>query len=204
MRKVMLTMLLAVNVGLSAFEEMPNEFSVRQDAEKRFFRVMDGERFIGAVVSSDYGQLDFYDSKREKRWMNLYDHLFEGEKCLGWVKVASDEEWFERSSLIEIFSGEGDLLAKVEAEDGNCFIFRDAETKKALAVALWKWVPTSAFWPSFLNTYVQEWSVMIVDRSRLKEKNMPSGMLVWVLMKHTQKHLRGPNDLPYEDVLPLN
>ncbi len=201
--------ILGVLVGsalCAAEADYPNQFTVRQDDKLRMFRVLDGEKPLGAVVSSDYGQLDFYDSERQKRWTNFFDHLYDkGLNCIASVKVASDDEFYERSTLIQMFAADKKLLAKVQAEGGdNCFIFRDAETEKAFAIGLLKWLPTRTWNLAFLDTYIQEWSVFVVDRPAMEAKGLSCGFLVWALLKHSQKHMPDPKRVPYEETLPAN
>jgi hypothetical protein len=208
--------LMLANVALSqeseAFVDLecPNQFQIQQDAALRLFRMIENEKYLGIIASSDYGVLDFYDSEEEKQWVNRLDSLYDNRgQCIGVVKLASDTEWFwERrnpflpSTHIEIFSDEEELLATVEAEgDGKCFVFRDAENGNPLAIALWSWVPTGTFclsWClSLFDYYVQNWEVIVLDRSRLQERKIPNVFLVWALLKHSQKHFPDPNRIKY-------
>jgi hypothetical protein len=184
--------------------ECPNQFHIRQDPVSRFFRIHEDGKFLGAIVNSGYGRLDFYDADENKQWANLFDLLYDNTgDCIGSVKVASDAQWVKTSTRIEIFSKDEELLAMVQAEgDGKCFVFRDAETLKILAIALWSWVPIGKNWIPLFDNYVQDWSVIIVDRMRLQEKRISNVFLIWSLLKHSQKHFPSPDDLPFVDRLP--
>jgi hypothetical protein len=117
---------------------------------------------------------------------------------IGQVKVISDTEWLGLSTKIEIYSEKEELLASVEDEGGGkCFVFRDAKNNKPLALALWKWLPIGRNFFGLPYTYIQDWTVFIVDRPKLEKQKIPMLFLVWALLKHTQKNLEGPRDLPY-------
>ncbi len=203
-------------------EQGPDRFFIEQDEELRFFRVLENEHCIGSVLSSEYGVLDFYDDHGEKRFVNQHDALYDYRgRLVGLVKLASDTEWFwerksifQRSTHIDIFSGEEKLLATLDAEgDGSCFVLRDAVDDKPLAVALWSWRRNSQrlHFLSWIEDYVQNWEVMlqnwevlIVDRARFQEDKMLHVFLVWALMKHSQKYFPDPERVVYLDQLPEN
>lgn len=202
--------------------ECPTQFHVQQHPVTRMFRVFEDEQFLGAVVNSSYGVMDFYDDKKEKQWVNRFDELYDClGNCVGKVKLASDTEkqeiwekslypstWIELffyytpSTLIEIFSAQDELLATVEAESGKeGFVFRDVD-KKPLAVAFWKWVPKGTRGWLWQGTYcVQDWEVIIVDHERLREKKIPNVFLIWALLKHSQKYFPKPACVPYQSEL---
>ena len=161
--------------------DCPNQFHIRQDSDLRVFHVFEGESYFGCVVNSDYGKLDFYDSKKEKKYVNIYDILYDDFGNIGSVNFLSDFDWsywITRPDRIEIFSKENTLLATLRAEGDNysSFVFRDAETNKALAIGIHSSLPTKT---SYFNEYfVQDWSVFIIDRQRLEEKKISSVYLI--------------------------
>jgi hypothetical protein len=188
----------------------PDEFHIQQDSSLRMYRVVEDTKCLCTILNSDYGVFDFYDPAEKRQWTNRFDSLYDdANNCIGLVKLASDTEgfwerksWFQQSTAMEIFSGEKQLLLCVEAEgDGQCFVFRDAENNRPLAVALWSWIPTWS-WFSVLGYHVQDWQVMIIDRERMQEKNIPNIFLVWALLKHSQKHHPSPDLVPYQQTLP--
>lgn len=188
--------------------ECPDQFRIEQDAQLRMFRVLDNLDCVGFALNSDYGEIDFYNSRREKEWINLYDCLCDASgNCIGHITF----EWrskglFQKSSpLIKLFSAEDELLAILEeGENGKSFVFRDPETGKALAAALWSWLPTGAYETPVLKYYIQEWEVLIVDRHKLQQKKIPNIYLVWVLLKYSQLHFPDPNRILYIDKLPCH
>lgn len=181
----------------------PDHFEVAQDFALRAFHIRDGTICLGTILNSDYGVFDFYNSQREKCWINRFDVLYDPEEqILAWVKV-NTAGFFNETSSIEIFSPRGEVLSILQPEgDGKCFVFRDAENNKPLAIALWSWKPTETSWFSWFDYYVQNWEVIIVDRERLEEKNISTTFLIWGLLKHSQKHFPDPNQIKYQKTLP--
>lgn len=124
------------------------------------------------------------------------------EQFLANVKIEYNH-FFNPSPPVEIFSAKKELLAVLQAEgDGKCFVFRDGENKKPLAMALWSWVPTGASCLSWFDYHVQNWEVMLVDRNRMQERGIPNIFLIWALMKHSQQHFPDPNKINYQKTLP--
>jgi len=180
--------------------DCPNQFHIKQDPTLRVFHVFEDDNYFGCVVNSGYGELDFYDSKKEKKYGNIRDDLYDDFGRIGSVKFLSDFDWYywlTRPARIELFSKKNMLLATLRAEGDNySFVFRDAETNKALAIAILNWIPTKNSY--FYEYYIQDWSVFIVDRERLEEKKILSVYLIWALLKHSQTKMPSPNDIKYE------
>ncbi len=183
--------------------ECPDHFHVTQDRALRAFRVAEEGKHLGTILSSDYGVFDFYNEQGEKLWVNRFDSLFDcAGTCIAHVRLESDG-FFHSSTWVEILSANEELLVIVQAEgDGKCFVFRDGKNKKPLAVALWSWMPTGTYWPSWRDYYVQNWEVMLIDGKRLDEKKIPAIFLIWALLKHSQKHFPNPDEIKYQTTLP--
>jgi hypothetical protein len=206
--------------------ECPTRFHVKQDKKQRFFRIMDGSKYLGAAVSSSYGVFDFYNDHNEKKWCNVFDTLFDSESNhIAYMTQASDimaaenrKLWFwERRKIdppptqISVFTspsryahddrgrpGKEKLFLTFEAErNSNFFVFRNAETGLAVATATWNWVPISESYFASWGRHVQEWEVTITDRSLLQRTKAPNILLIWTLLKHSQKHLDGTNRVNY-------
>lgn len=177
----------------------PDQFEVVQDFALRVFHIRDGSTNLGTILNSDYGVFDFYNSKQERCYTNRFDALYDGEEdTIALVKVHSTS-FFGPIPSIEIFSAKGEPLSILQAEgDGKCFVFRDTDNNKPLAIALWSWIPTETSWFSWFDYYVQHWEVIITDRNRLKEKGIPVTFLIWGLLKHSQKHFPDPNRIKYQ------
>ena len=193
--------------------EYPNEFYVIQDSKLgilgecqgvRVFRVMDKNHVLGSIFSSEYAVLDFYNSNNIQLCKIFHDSILDNEGfCVGTVKDISDEAevgWFEKvKTNVEVYSETSLLVGTVKEEIlQNCFFFRDAETNQTLAIAIWGRISTDKSYFSFLNTYVQGWSIVIIDRAGFKEKGIPVLYLVGALMKHSQRNFENPYwNLPY-------
>jgi hypothetical protein len=194
--------------------EPHSEFSIHQDPHMRVFYVRANDEVLGTVLNSKWGQFDFYDGERKKRWTNSYDSLFDdfghqiGE--LVWEKDPEMEKWFwererfvyTRMSYINIYNGDKkELLATFhpfrEGNEALC-VFSDGQTKQPLAIAYWFWTKSGWFSPQ-----LQNWQIYIVDRPRLQERNISDVFLIWVLLKHSQDHFSfGPNQYNYVTELP--
>lgn len=184
----------------------PDQFHVVQDCYTRSFRILKGGQSFGRITSSGFGRLDFYDSDGGLQWVNLMDDLYDiFGRSVGKVDVTTLLEWyFVGSGRIDIFSESQEHLATMQTEgESNHFIFRDAQTLQPLAIADWNWIPTGTGFLACLglDCYVQEWSVVILDRKRLIERRIPDVFLVWALLKHSQKHLPSPDDLHFESTI---
>lgn len=208
-----LFLLLTVTVLCGEDLVCPNHFHIRQDPALRMFHIFDDQRVIGSIVSSNFGVLDFYDHKMEQKWVNHYDSLFDmSDNCIGSIKFTAATQWFwERKNLfhqskeIAIFSSQAEFLATFDAEgEEKCFVFRDPENRKPLAIALWSWIPDGIPWFSSYDYKKQDWEVIIVDRSRIEEKKIPFIFLIWVLLKHSQRHFPNPDVVPYLDKPPTS
>jgi hypothetical protein len=181
-------------------------------------RICDKEHYL-ARIDGGCAHFDFHDKCKEKQWVNHYDALYDNaHHRIARIQFAYEKEpfWerknlFQRSKKIELFSNQSELLATFDQE-ADCpekgegtFVFRHPVTGEPLAFALWKWDPPVQ-WHHYLQVHEidhQEWSVSIVDAEYLRSKNIHLTILAWVLLKHSQCHLRGPlYDLPYEFVRP--
>jgi hypothetical protein len=185
--------------------DCPDTFQIREDHKRRVFRILDGGKNLGVAINSNYGQFDFYDHEKELRWVNIRDSLhtlskdgrFLGE-CIATVTVLSDLRTF-KSNRIDLFSDQNKPLAYLDAEgDTRTYVFRDAETDQPLATAIWNWTRIGRWSLSDWND-IQDWSVQIVDRTRLQEKKIPILFLVWTLLKHSQKYGASPREYPFEE-----
>ena len=185
--------------------DYPDQFQIRQDDTLRMFQILNDKQFLGTVVNSDYGIFDFYNSKNEKEWVNQEDSLYDKFGCLvGSIQFAYYKEWFKRSNRIDIYSDKGELLAILDAEGGdNRFVFRDAKTQEPMAIALWNKARRSSLF-SMAPYKLKDWTVTVVDPLMFQEKKMPLVFLVWVLLKHSQRHFPSPRRCPYGLEFKLN
>ena len=191
----------------------PNQFHIRQDPVLRMFHIFDDRTSLGAVLSSSFGQLDFYDHEMKKQWVNRNDSFFDSsERCIGSIKFRAETEWFwarknlfRQSTEITIFSSGGELLATFDAEgEGTYFVFRDPENRKPLAIALWNWILAGKSIFSWFDQSIQDWEVIVVDRPRMEEKKIPVIFLVWAILKQAQMHFPDPAIVKYLDKPPTS
>ncbi len=105
--------------------------------------------------------------------------------------------------------GKEKILVSFEQEgegSDNFFVFREAESGLAIAQAVWrKWIPTRYHLlpRNDPSDPVQEWDVTITNQALMQQKQITKVMLIWTLLKHSQKYLPGPYaDTPYMDVPP--
>jgi hypothetical protein len=150
LKKLSVVILCCINISAftidftSGFSDIDclNQFHIRQDNLLRVFHVVEDENYYGCIVSSSFGKFDFYDNKKEKKYENIYDDLFDDFEKIGSIKFLYDADWnwITRPKKLEIFSKENIHLATLRSEGDNyTFVFRDADTNKALAVAILNW-----------------------------------------------------------------
>ncbi len=191
--------------------ECPNEFQIRQEPSMRVFSILDNTQFLGAIVNSDYGQLDFYNSDKIKLGFNLLDCLYDSSNnLLGFIKWQVDPEtkkwfwqrkhlFFTRKTHIILFSNIGTPIVTLDEEgEGGSFVFRDYDTQKPLAIALWSSSLLGSCFIAKFDISVQNWDVIIVDRPLLEERQILPIFLTWSLLKHSQLRFPSPSDFPYE------
>lgn len=204
MKRLLMGLILSGLAQLTAYD-LPNEFQIRQEPyqNRRVFRILDQEKMIGYATNSERGKLKFYGVNGELKWVNDEDLLYTAfGEVMGSVDLASDSEWFGSSTKIEIAASDSDWEGTCEVEgDGNAFVFRDRDSGRPLAIAIWKWVPKDPGW-IFNSGYFQEWAVFITDWEFIKEKQISPIFFIWPLLKHSQKNLPSEEDAPYTDNLP--
>lgn len=174
------------------FTELPNEFHIQQDHELRQFRLTAHDELLNIILNSKSHKFDFYDSQNQKQGCGQFHSLYQPSgQCMGYVKVKSDFQFLPPySKLIEILSDEDELLASVQPEDDEKeFVFRDAETGDILATARWNCLVKKHRYFSWLDQTVQDWTVTILHPERLQEKEISKELLVWALLKHSEKYL---------------
>lgn len=172
--------------------QYPDEFQIQQDSASSLFHIRANEKTEGFIVNKSYKGYEFYDLERKRQGIGRYDSLYENSGCcIGFVKVKSESQWFPpKSTLIEIFSNHDQLLATVESEeDKTCFIFRDPVTRDPLAIAHWSCIPYYSWLVPFTGCRKQDWSVTILDALQLQEKEISQSLLIWALIKHSEKNL---------------
>jgi hypothetical protein len=203
-----------VHVGAICAFEGGQEFRIHQEASRRTFTVSQEGRFLGAVLSSDYGRLDFYDADHKRIHVNHEDVLFDDtDKRIGLIRWEKDEEskkWFwQRKCMLYrfkthlIFYEDADtpVFTLDEEGAGHSFVFREYETKKPLAVALWSWSLLGNSSIAAFDDHVQDWNVILVNSPLMEEKNISFVSLIWTLLKHSQLHFPSPSDYPFEPSL---
>jgi hypothetical protein len=182
-----------------------SQFQLEQVPNRRLFKWSDATQTLGTVYSSDWGFLDFYDHQNMRQWTGEHDVLLDVQDK--WVGIVTNEE-ADAPKRMGVSSKTGKRLAYFNQEQvsegtgESLFAFRDAETHLPLAYAYWAWSPAKLWHHEWIKheTTHQGWSLKIIDDARLREKNISSTHLAWVLLKHTQRNLLGPDDLPYQSL----
>lgn len=169
--------------------DYPDQFIIRQDPLKRGFQVFDEGTLLATIVFSAYGVMECYDTEGEKIWLNENNFFYTRSGRDFSVHVLSDdmlgvgETYSFSSTKIEIYAPGRVLLAIFQAtdEERRHFVFLDAETGETLAMAKW--------YGQIQNSMRdQEWRVAV------QEKKIPIDVLIWTLLKHSQKFLPGFED----------
>jgi len=195
-------------------DEYPNEFQIHQEVSRRRFVILDSTQSLGTVLNSRYGQFDFYDKNEIKTHTNLEDNLFDktGDllSYIEWRKDIEAQKWFWQRKCVFcpfrthmiLYSNTGTPLITFDEEgEGKSFVFRDCETRKPLAVAFWSSSLLKPFYIATSDDLIQDWNLIIVDRSSLQEKRISFVFLIWALLKYSQLHFPNPDLYPYEQEL---
>lgn len=186
----------------------PSSFQLIEDPYERLFRVNSDNQLLCTVLNTEYGVLEFYDANGEKLCFNTRNDLYNNNgNIIASAWVVSDRErnpncwWYQSndfcgSSRIDILTNNVPLFYM--QLEGSGIVYRDAESHLPLAVVLWSdLVVKEGFFTSLFNTYSKKWSFLVIDAARLKEKEISYTLLIWALLKHIQKTLKSPEELPY-------
>lgn len=188
--------------GASSLSEFPEQFYIQQHPALRLFRIVSDDSLLGLAASTQKESFNFYDTQKQKCFVNRIKCLYAPTgRCIGHIRHKADKEFIPRSTFAEIRADDDTLLVVMDAEDakGDRFIFRDAETLEPLAVANWNFEFPKNYYLSWISN-TQNWSVTILNRKRLLEKEISMVHLSWALLKTSEKHFPFSWYCPFVDM----
>lgn len=176
--------------------EFPMHFEIKENEKRRLFEIGNS----GTVLSSGYGVLNFYRDKT-RCYTNINDDLIDQGEVIARVMQIS---YFSREDKqtwdtpfnyhYALFEGHNRVPTFIVRREGDVdtFVVRDSITNQMMAIALWS------------KDHFQKWSVTLTkprnDMSKLelfRDREDKLNFLIWVLLKHSQKHLGGERERPY-------
>lgn len=203
----------SAQASLSDLHNFPDEFQVSQDRALRMFHIKSSQGYLGNVISTSWGILEFYNEEGNKEYVNQDDLLFDQAgigiglidfECYQFKRL---EFLYKNSNRIALYTDTNEVAAVLDSEifeKGYAkFYFRDPETQKLLVTANWILARDCQNDSADEFYKLQDWKIEIVDREGLIDHHITPVHLVWTLLKHSQRHLPSIKCCPYEQDEPF-
>lgn len=198
----------SAHADLRDFTHFPDQFLIKQDRSQRKFHFQTATEYLGAAVNCSEGSFDIYNADGIKECSNYADELLNmdgsllGTLYFGIYDFSLMERFYLTSNRMSLYSPTNELLLILDSKvDGNDdvtpFFFRDPETSKVVAIGHFLSNRRSENCNMYKKYWLNDWSVKVLDPARLQERQITPIQLIWMLLKHSQRHMPSPSRCPY-------
>jgi hypothetical protein len=198
----------SAHADLWDFTHFPDKFHIKQDRSQRKFHFQTATEYLGAAVNCSEGSFDIYNEDGVKECTNYADELLDVDGALlgtlyfEMYDFSLMERFYLESNCMSLYSPTNELLLVLDSKaeisnDVMPFFFRDPETSKIVAIGRFSRNRRSETRDNDRNYWLNDWSVKILDPARLQERQITPVQLIWMLLKHSQRHMPSPLRCPY-------